>query len=115
MEEIKLPDGLRSIGDCTFYQTGLKKIQIPAKVKLGKKVFDYTQLKEIAFADGRKVVPAYMLTQYSPRGLRIILPNVEYIGENSFVNCTSLKCVLVSNATSYRPDSFPEWCKVAIV
>ena len=88
LEEIKLPDGLRSIGDYTFYQTGLKKILIPAKVKLGKQVFDYTQLKEISFADGRKVVPAYMLTQYSPRGLRIILPDtIEKIDEYAFWLC----------------------------
>ena len=91
LKKIDLPDSLRSVGARTFASSGLKKIRIPAKARLADGVFgDAEQLEEIVFADGAKVVPAW-LTYRLHKTPKIVLPDtIEEIGDGAFAGCSDL-------------------------
>ncbi len=105
LEEIKLPEGLTTIGDRAFYNSGILSIEIPASVTaFGLGVFENaTRLKTVVFAEGSAI------TELDGEGIWSEwseFPPVETDAQ-LFKGTTSLETVTVPNAlTSIGVSTF---------
>lgn len=106
LEEIVLPNTLKSIGEIAFSNCGISFISIPSSVEyLGERVFfECPNLASLELHEGIKNIPNY--TFYNcPKFVVVNLPDsIESIGIEAFTNCGSLTVINISDNVFYIGD-----------
>lgn len=104
---IYLPDGMKSIGNNAFYNTGLTSVSIPSTVtSIGEDAFYGSKsLEQISFAQNSALTTIRQSAFYSCSALQsFTMPNtVSSLGGYAFYNCTSLSIVTLSAALTGIP------------
>ena len=99
VEEIVLPDGLKTLGDLSFaFCEQLKRVSFPNDIEeFGNNAFkDCTSLEKIRFADRLKEIGDYAFTNCTALK-KVVLPNgLKNAGKGAFSNCTNLTEVTLS-------------------
>ena len=84
LSSVSFPSEYKAIANGMFWQSGLKKIQLPkGLVSIGGSAFAYTKLEEIVIPD-----------------------SVAEIGDHAFNDCYDLKTITLPDAIT----TIPEWC-----
>ena len=121
LENIEIPDTIKSIGELSFENTGLSRINIPENAEVGERAFrDCTKLTIANFkGDTLKTIGDYAFDGCSSLKSVNFPASVENIGECAFANCTSLTEVtlpevkttwaaIFENFTGLKKVTFPK-------
>jgi len=135
---INLPEGLTTIYKRAFYNCNLTSITIPSTVtSMGNGAFNSNPLTSVVwkpkacsigtdsdapfyssastitsftFGDQVETVPAYLCQGMSKIEEIVLPPSVKSLGQNAFMNCTSLKSINLPVTQKTLPVSFFEGC-----
>ena len=112
LKHLVLPKHLLTVGEATFFNTGIEKIELPASVtKLGEKAFKFCfELKEIIIKS--KIKELKYETFSGCRKLKnVVLPNtLEEIESCAFYECTNLTQLDVPSSVKYIHNSAFYFC-----
>lgn len=101
VEEVYLPSTMKSVGRLAFYRAkNLKKVVIPEGVEsINEEAFAESGLKSIVLPKSIKII--YRRAFADSELTEIILPeNLETLGEQAFLNCTNLKSIVIPGSIS---------------
>ncbi|WP_072228520.1 leucine-rich repeat domain-containing protein, partial [Campylobacter coli] len=103
LEEIILPDSLKSIGEYAFYDCCLKKLKLNEGLEVIENYAFYKceSLEEIILPDSLKSIGEYAFEKCSSLKNLNFNEGLEVIGENAFYKCKSLEVISL-------PDSLKE-------
>lgn len=115
VSSVKLPEGVRTIGEYAFRGTQLLNIDIPSSVtSIGQYAFSEVRIKNVNFKEDAQLRTIGYRAFYHCRSLReFIMPNTvtklrtyndynDYESE-TFDGCTALKIMVFSDALTYLP------------
>lgn len=100
LSNVKLPEGVRTIGEYAFRDTQIWEITIPSTITtIGQYAFANTRLQNITFAEGSRL---QNISQYAFQNCtslqEVIMPNtVTTIGECAFGGCSALQTLWFSD------------------
>ena len=115
VSSVKLPEGVKSIGDYAFRGTQLLNIDVPSSVtSIGQYAFYQTRVRNVNFKDDSQLQTIGYQAFYQCKSLQeFIMPNTvtklrtynDYDDYNSetFSGCTALKKMVFSDALTYLP------------
>lgn len=94
LESVKLPEGLKVIGDCAFCGTDLKKINLPDSLEeIGNSAFENTKIKKIDLPNGLETIGKMAFS--GSKLQEVVIPkSVKKIGFSAFSK-TKLESVTV--------------------
>ena len=135
---VNLPEGITTIGSYAFNNCNLTSITIPSTVtSIGNKAFQSnpttsvtwlpktcsigsddsapfystsSKITSFTFGDQVQVIPAYLCKNMSLLDTIVLPPSVSSLGQNAFMNCTSLKSINLPVTQKTLPVSFFEGC-----
>lgn len=104
---VSIPNTVKSIGEFSFFNTNLLKIEIPSSVdNIGVGAFqDCKSLSNVVFKSNIKTVPKQCFSGCTALNKVVLPDSVEYIGYNAFKNCTSLTYLYIPDTTSFIADN----------
>ena len=110
--DVKLPEGLLSIGESAFLNTRIQHIDIPSTVtSIGKSAFSQTPIQTITFAENAQLqYIGYQAFYQCTRLIEFIMPNtVKNLGYSSsrsdcFYECTALETLHFSDSITLIPE-----------
>ena len=110
LEELVLPEGIKSIGAFAFQKCGLKSFVIPDSVtELGQDVFSGSALQQITIGSGITEIPARAFLGCTDLRTVKIPSNVKKIDIRAFEKCRSLYALTVgSGVKSIGEGAFTE-------
>lgn len=95
LETVILPEGLREIGNFSFSGTKVKRLTVPSTVESCGGLLDGSQIEEIVFADGMKVIPMAVCNRNMIDNSvlkKVVIPDsVIKIDRSAFADCTSIE------------------------
>lgn len=100
LSNVKLPEGMKTIGEYAFRGTQIWDISIPSTVtSIGQYAFANTRLRSITFAEDSNLQSiANDAFEYCSSLQKFIMPNtVNYVGQYAFRGCTSLQTMSFSD------------------
>lgn len=100
LSNVKLPEGVKSIGEYAFRGTQIWNISIPSTVAtIGQYAFANTRLKSISFTEHSNLQSiAQYAFQYCSSLQEFIMPStVNFVGQYAFRGCTSLHSLWLSD------------------
>ena len=110
LEEIILNEGLEKIENGAFANSGLTHVEIPDSVTfLGERAFDVTPLKSVKIGSGVKTIE-FRTFAYCRNLETVDLGSVETIAEWAFINCSSLKELILPDSVIQINSSCFESC-----
>ncbi len=101
LSNVKLPEGMTSIGEFAFKGTQILGIDIPSSVKtIGQFAFAGTRIRKVSFKENSQLTSLGGAAFYKCTSLKSIeLPNsVTSVGSSAFEGCSSLKSIHFSDA-----------------
>ncbi len=108
LKEITIPDSVTRIESCAFGGCSVDELRIPDSVTwIGAEAFDDSGIRRLILPAGLQQLE-YGICMNSPLLESVILPeSLETIGENAFLDCTSLDgIILPSGVTEIRNGAF---------
>lgn len=134
LEQITIPNTVKTIGDDAFSGTGLTSINLPNSVTdLGSSVFSGSDLQNVTLPSNLKEIPSFMFYccsnlesiripdsvqrignyAFDASGLRsVTIPSsVREVGENAFANCDDLESVSFSGSGTELSEAVFNGCK----
>lgn len=119
---VKLPEGLHTIGEATFMDSPLKTINFPSSLEnIGNRAFNNTSLSEVDLSKTEIITLNYGAFSDCDGIKTIILPkNLVSLGDECFKYCFSMNCVVElpetlktigANAFNYSPVTIPHFPK----
>jgi len=105
LTEVIFNDGLETIGDYAFRNSGLTVLNLPDSVAgIGKYSFYNTKIKELVIPDSVSRLGKYAF--YGCKALKSIefCPRLYEIGERVFYNCTSLTEIIIPRTVTKIED-----------
>lgn len=115
VSSVKLPEGVKSIGDYAFRGTQLLNIDVPSSVtSIGQYAFYQTRVRNVNFKDDSQLQTIGYQAFYQCKSLQeFIMPNTvtklrTYNNNNdsdsdTFYECSALKKIIFSDALTYLP------------
>ena len=102
LKDVKLPDTLKEMGDCSFYQTPIIQIFLPEGLeKIGFGAFRNSNLEEISFPESLNKIGESAFSRTKIKSIN--LHSGMYIDGSAFSGCQSLKEVTIpKDITFYR-------------
>lgn len=111
LSNVKLPEGMTSIGEYAFRSTQIGYIDIPSTVTyIGQYAFASTRLEKITFPENSQLTTIENSAFAYSSLKEFIMPNTVttlgkyYNAANTFYQCTSLEKLYFSDALTYIPD-----------
>lgn len=101
LSNVKLPEGMSSIGEFAFKGTQILGIDIPSSIKtIGQFAFAGTRIREVSFKENSQLTNLGGAAFYKCTSLKSIeLPNsATSVGSSAFEGCSSLKSIHFSDA-----------------
>lgn len=110
---LKLPEGLKTIGQYAFKSTQIFAIEIPSTVTtIGYMAFANTRLNKVKFRDNSQLTTINRGAFYNCSSLvEVIMPNsVTTVGEYAFQGCSGLETIIFSDALTSVGDYMCSGC-----
>ena len=105
LENVTLPKGLQEIGDFAFSETGIKSIELPNVVSIGKQAFSYCKaLEKVQF--GKKLEIICSEAFKSTGIVTLKLPKNVCVRESAFSKCDNLVSVVISKKVDLWAHAF---------
>lgn len=107
ISSVKLPEGMKTIGQYAFRGTQILDIEIPSSVtNIGQYAFANTRLRTCSFKQDANLQSIAYRAFYQCSSLReFIMPNtVTSIGSYTFYECTGMKKLHISDALTTLPE-----------
>lgn len=107
LEKIDLPDGILSIGEYAFDDSGIAKIIIPKNLSsISDGVFrDCSNLKEVILSEGLLEINGYAFSNSAIKSITIPKTCCDFKGVNHFKNCKALSEIVINSPSI---DTIPE-------
>ena len=92
LASLTLPDGLVSIGNYSFYNTGIKEVAFPKALQsIGDGAFeDCRQINTLTLPDNLESIGAYAFSYMSSLQKVVLPPTIQSIGDRAFFNNQNL-------------------------
>ena len=107
LSNVKLPEGLKAVGQYAFRGTQILSIAIPSTVtNIGNMAFANTRIREVTFSENSQLTTISNGAFYNCTSLgAIVMPNtVTSVGHAAFQGCSSLKTISFSDAMTTIGD-----------
>lgn len=97
LQSVKLPDTIKSIGECAFANTGIVNISLPASLEhIERYAFDNSGLTNVIIPSGVETIDYKAF--YNCNSLTsVTIEGNTILGEDSFANCAYLKNVKITD------------------
>lgn len=106
LEEAILPESLIGIGDYSFYNSGISRINIPNSVEeIGKNAFSLTKIADFKWPEKLTKIPYYCFSHSDLTEIDIPT-SVTEIDSNAFNNCYSLRKITFHSNTPPQISSY---------
>ena len=109
LKEIHLPDSLNSLGESAFLNSGIRRITLPANIKvLRESTFgNCSQLSSIRFSKNLETISEFALSNLTKLKEIVIPDSVKQICANAFAGCDQLeRCVIQGVDTQVNSRAF---------